>query len=344
MEHDKLLVSSGPHITSGASTRKIMLGVILALLPTLIASALIFGWRVLLLTGVTAAFCVAFEFIYCVIMKKPVPIGDFSAIVTGILLAFNLPPDFPLWMACIGAFVSIVVVKQLFGGIGFNFANPALVGRIVLQLSFTGEMINFTSPARTASGIDALAGATPLFSVNSGTIPMIDLLLGTHGGVLGETCALTLIIGGLFMLFTKIITPSIPAAYIGGVFVFKFALLFGAAASSGGFSTAFAATGDLFLISVSYLISGGLLLGAFFMATDYTTSPYTTSGKIVFGIGLAVITVAIREWATMAEGVSYALLLMNLLVPYINSTCRRRPLGVDKGAERKQRKGAVTSG
>ncbi|MDL2219327.1 RnfABCDGE type electron transport complex subunit D [Ruminococcaceae bacterium OttesenSCG-928-O06] len=320
MEVQKLLVTPSPHILAKTNTRNIMVGVCIALLPTLIASAVIFGWYVLLLCGVTVAACVGFEALYCLIMKKPIPVGDFSAVVTGIILAFNLPPAFPLWMAIIGAFISIVIVKQLFGGLGLNFANPALVGRMVLQLSFTGPMIAFTYP-QSVAGVDALASATPLYVLQQGTVPLMDLLLGTHGGVLGETCAITLIVGGLFMIFTKIISPTIPVVYIGGVFVLKFLLGIG-----GG--TAAAVAG---MDALGSILAGGLLLGAFFMATDYTTSPYTRRGKIVYGIVLAILTVAIREWATMLEGVSYSLLLANLLVPYINGLTRQRPLGVKKG-------------
>ncbi len=318
MNEQRLIVSASPHITARYSTRFIMLGVVVALLPTLAASTLIFGWRVLLLCGVTVAACVGFEALYCIIMKKPVPVGDFSAVVTGIILAFNLPPAFPLWMATIGAFVAIVVAKQLFGGLGLNFANPALVGRMVLQLSFTGSMINYVYPPGFA-GVDGLAGATPLAAGRS--LPMIDLLLGTHGGALGETCALTLIIGGLFLIFTRIISPIIPLCYIGGVFALKLSLDLGA-----GLSLPVLAPGLL-----AYMLSGGLLLGAFFMATDYVTSPYTRAGRVVYGLLLALLTVAMREWSNMAEGVSYALLLCNLLVPYLNAIFRQRPMGMRRG-------------
>lgn len=330
MENHKLQVGPSPHLTSGGTVPKIMLAVVVALLPTLAASAMVFGPRVLLLTGVTVAACVVFELLYCLLLKKPLPVGDLSAVVTGLILAFNLPPAFPLWMAVIGAFVSIVVAKQLFGGMGFNFANPALVGRIVLQLSFTGEMINYTYPTSRA-GVDALASATPLYVAQSQELPLIDMLLGTHAGVLGETCALTLLLGGLFLLVTKVIKPAIPVVYLGGTFLFKFILLL-----AGG-----AALGASAWQALLYLLSGGLLLGAFFMATDYVTCPYTGTGKVVFGLGLAVLTVAMREWSNMHEGVSYALLLMNLLVPYINEATRARPLGVDRKKAKKAGKGAA---
>ncbi len=331
-ENGKLLVSPSPHMVGGISTRTIMLGVCVALLPTLIAASFIFGIRVLLLTGVTVAACVGFEALYCLVMKRPIPIGDFSAVVTGLILAFNLPPSFPLWMACLGAFVAIVITKQLFGGLGFNFANPALVGRIVLQLSFTSQMINYTEPVMYG-GPDAIASATPLLTIQTEAVPIMDLLLGTHGGVLGETCALTLILGGLFLIFTKIISPIIPLVYIGGMYAFKFLLEIG-----GGAALGVAAWDGLI-----YILSGGLLLGAFFMATDYTTSPYTRLGRVIYALLLAVITAAIREWSNMLEGVSFTLLFMNLLVPYLNSICRQRPLGV-KRKKAKPEKAALSAG
>lgn len=340
MENNTLTVSASPHLTAPYSTQKIMIAVMVALLPTLAAASIIFGWTVLLLTAVTVAACVGFEALYCILMKKPVPVKDFSAVVTGIILAFNLPPGFPLWMAIIGAFVSVVIIKQMFGGLGFNFANPAIVGRIVLQVSFTGPMIQYVYP-KTFGGVDALATATPLIAAKAEAIPMIDLLLGTHGGVLGETCAITLVLGGLFLIFTKVISPAIPATYIGGVFLFKFILSFSRGAGALGFSGALNQTGVYATDAFKYLLYGGLLLGAFFMATDYVTSPYNLSGKIVFGIGLAILTVAMREWSNSAEGVSYSILLMNLLVPYINELSRYRPLGTDKKADKKARKGVA---
>lgn len=320
MENSKLMVAASPHITSSASTRKVMLAVAVALLPTLVASAILFGPRVLLLTAVTVAAAVGFEALWCWLMKKPIPVGDCSAVVTGLILAFNLPPAFPLWMAVVGAFVSIVITKQLFGGLGFNFANPALVGRIVMQLSFTGQMISYSFP-KSFGGVDALAGATPLIVAKNQSLPLIDMLLGSHGGMLGETCAITLLLGGLFLMAIRVISPAIPLCYIGGTFVFQFLLFLG-----GGM-----AAGQAAYQAFSLLLAGGLLLGAFFMATDYVTSPYTLSGKIIFGLCLAVLTVSIRQWATMPEGVSFSILLMNLLVPYLNRLTRSRPLGVPKG-------------
>ena len=305
-----LSVSSSPHIRSGATTTKIMGTVIIALMPALVASVIIFGPRALLVTAVTVAAAVLFEFAWCHLRHQPDSIQDLSAVVTGLLLAFNVPSTIPLWMPVVGAFVSIVIVKELFGGIGRNFANPAIVGRMVLAVSFTSRMTAFPFP-NTLSGVDALPSATPLAAAGNGAqLPYLDLLLGTHGGVLGETCSLALIIGGVFLIAVGTIKATIPVTYLATVAVIS--LL----------------TGHDPLVQ---LLSGGLLLGAFFMATDYTTSPYTTKGQIVYGLLLGVITCGIRFWGNMAEGVSYAILIMNLLVPYINALTRHRPLGVGGG-------------
>lgn len=305
-----LSVSSSPHIRSGATTTKIMGTVIIALMPALVASVIIFGPRALLVTAVTVAAAVLFEFAWCHLRHQPDSIQDLSAVVTGLLLAFNVPSTIPLWMPVVGAFVSIVIVKELFGGIGRNFANPAIVGRMVLAVSFTSRMTAFPFP-NTLSGVDALTSATPLAAAGNGAqLPYLDLLLGTHGGVLGETCSLALIIGGVFLIAVGTIKATIPVTYLATVAVIS--LL----------------TGHDPLVQ---LLSGGLLLGAFFMATDYTTSPYTTKGQIVYGLLLGVITCGIRFWGNMAEGVSYAILIMNLLVPYINAMTRHRPLGVGGG-------------
>lgn len=310
MEVKKLLVTASPHILAPYTTRGIMLNVAFALLPTLVAAGLIFGARAWLLTGVTVAACIGFEALYNVVMKKPQSVGDMSGLVTGIILACNLPSTLPLWIAVIGAFVSVVITKMLFGGIGQNFANPALVGRMVLFIGFAGRMTSYGYPAVTK--IDALASATPLVAGNSTSSSqmLLPLLLGTHGGMLGETCAVTLILGGIYLVATKTISAAIPLSYIGTVAVLSVVL-----------------GQDVVL----QLLGGGLLLGAFFMATDYVTSPFTTWGRIVFGIGLGLITCLIRFYGTMAEGVSFSLLIMNLLVPYINNLTRQKPLG---GAKR----------
>ena len=306
---NKLIVTAAPHITSPDSTQKIMQRVCIALVPTLIASVIIFGIQALILTVVTVAACVLFEYGYCKMMGREVPVGDFSAAVTGMLLAFNLPATLPWWMGVVGAFIAIVIVKQLFGGLGYNFANPAIVGRIALAMGFASKMASYPKPA---SAIDAFASATPLAAqsaVQGGAQTYLTLLMGTHGGVLGETCALTILVGGIYLIATKVISPIIPVTYLGTVAVLSLV-----------------AGKD----PIYQLLSGGLMLGAFFMATDYVTSPTTNKGKIVFGLGLGIVTCAIRFLGTMNEGVSFAILLMNLLVPYIDVLTRQDLLGVAK--------------
>ena len=313
MDNNKLIVTAAPHITSTDSTQKIMQRVCLALCPTLIASVIIFGINALILVAVTVAACVFFEWAYCKLMHRENPTGDFSAVVTGMLLAFNLPATLPWWMAIVGAFIAIVVVKQLFGGLGYNFANPAIVGRIAMAMGFAGAMSNYPHPV---SEIDAFASATPLAVAGQvGSDSYLTLLLGVHGGVLGETCAITILVGGLFLIATKVISPTIPVTYLATVAVLSLA-----------------AGQD----PIYQLLSGGLLLGAFFMATDYVTSPTTTKGKLIFGLGLGIITCGIRFLGTMAEGVSFSILLMNLTVPYIEVLTRQDRLGIAKVKKSKE--------
>ena len=304
---NKLIVTAAPHITSADSTQKIMQRVCIALVPTLIASVFIFGINSLILTAITVAACVFFEWGYCKMVGREVPIADFSAVVTGLLLAFNLPASLPWWMAIVGAFIAIVIVKQLFGGMGYNFANPAIVARIALAVGFASRMASYPKPE---NGIDALASATPLAVFDQlGSSEYVTLLLGNHGGVLGETCAITILIGGIYLIATKVIGPVIPVTYLATVAVLSLV-----------------AGRD----PIVQLLSGGLMLGAFFMATDYVTSPTTNKGKIIFGLGLGIITCAIRFLGTMNEGVSFAILLMNLLVPYIEVNTRQDKLDIAK--------------
>ena len=304
---NKLIVTAAPHITSADSTQKIMQRVCIALVPTLIASVFIFGINSLILTAITVAACVFFEWGYCKMVGREVPIADFSAVVTGLLLAFNLPASLPWWMAIVGAFIAIVIVKQLFGGMGYNFANPAIVARIALAVGFASRMASYPKPE---NGIDALASATPLAVFDQlGSSEYVTLLLGNHGGVLGETCAITILIGGIYLIATKVISPVTPVTYLATVAVLSLV-----------------AGRD----PIVQLLSGGLMLGAFFMATDYVTSPTTNKGKIIFGLGLGIITCAIRFLGTMNEGVSFAILLMNLLVPYIEVNTRQDKLGIAK--------------
>ena len=305
---NKLIVTAAPHITSADSTQKIMGRVCLALCPALAASVIIFGFNALILTAVTVASCVFFEWAYCKLMGREIPISDLSAVVTGMLLAFNMPATMPWWMAIVGAFIAIVIIKQLFGGLGYNFANPAIVGRIALAVGFASCMANYPKPL---NGIDALASATPL-AVEKGVLgagEYVTLLLGNHGGVLGETCALAILVGGVYLIATKVISPMIPVSYLATVAVLSLI---------GGYDP------------IVQLLSGGLMLGAFFMATDYVTSPTTDKGKLIAGIFMGVITCAIRFFGTMSEGVSFAILLMNLVTPYIDALTRQDKLGIAK--------------
>ena len=298
---NKLIVTAAPHITGPDTTQKIMQRVCIALLPTLIASILIFGFNSLILTVITVAACVFFEWGYCKLTGREVPVGDFSAAVTGVLLAFNLPATLPWWMTIVGAFIAIVIVKQLFGGLGYNVANPAIVARIALAMGFASRMANYPHPA---NGIDALASATPLaVSGDLGAANYVTLLLGNHGGVLGETCAITLLLGGIYLIATKVISPVIPVTYLATVAVLS------------------AVSGHAPIV---HLLSGGLMLGAFFMATDYATSPVTKPGQLIFGIGCGLITCFIRRFGSYPEGVCYSILIMNcttwLLDKYIRPT------------------------
>ena len=308
----KLIVSASPHLRSDESTQDLMANVIVALTPCVVASAIIFGLRALLVVAVSVIACVAFEWLYCKLLKKQSPIGDLSAVVTGIILALNVPVNMPLGELVIGALVSIIIVKQLFGGIGMNFANPALVGRIVLFISFATEMNAWVYPD---AAVDQLSKATPLQVANPGKLNLLDLFMGIHGGVLGETCALAILLGFVYLVVSKTISPAIPLSYVGSVFVFYMI-----------------ATGSVHE-SLVEVLSGGLLFGAVFMATDYVTSPFTLKGKLLYGICLGVVTFAIRYWGSYTEGVSFALLFMNLWVPFINDWTRQTPYGYIKPAK-----------
>ncbi len=311
-----LIVSASPHQRSEMTTQKIMLRVIIALMPAVIASGIIFGARAIMLILLCASSCVVFEYLSRKLMRRSNTIYDLSAVVTGILLAMNLPPTLPFWMAIIGSFISIVIVKQLFGGIGQNFANPAIVGRIVLMLSFTTEMTTWVKPFwyKTA---DLSTSPTPLSSSIEKLPSYLDLFLGTTGGCLGETCALALLIGGLYLAFTGIISLSTPVSFLGTL-----ALL----SLIGGADPLY------------QILSGGAMIGAFFMATDYATTPVTNKGKIIFGIGCGAITFLIRQFGSYPEGVSFSILLMNILTPYIDMFTKTKPLGAKKPAKKEAQK------
>lgn len=309
----KLIATSSPHIRAAENTRSIMLDVIIAMMPALIWAIVKFGFRALTLTAVSVVGCMFFEWGYRKLMKKPQSVNDLSAAVTGILLAFVCPVNMPYWMILVGDFFAIVVVKQLFGGIGMNFANPALVGRIVLFVSFAGAMNNWVFPD---AAVDQLSSATPLAVADPNKLSLLDLFMGVHGGVLGETCALAIVLGLIYLVVTKTISIAIPAAYVGSMFVFYLI-----------------ATHSVHAALVAVL-SGGLLFGAVFMATDYVTSPFTLKGKLIYGVALGIVTFAIRYWGSYTEGVSFALLFMNLWVPYINDLTRQTPYGYVKPAKK----------
>ena len=310
----KLIVSASPHLRSEETTTGLMANVIVALTPCVVASAIIFGLRALLVTAVSVVACVAFEWLYCKLMKKANPIGDLSAVVTGIILALNVPVGMPIGELLIGDFVAIIVVKQLFGGIGMNFANPALVGRIVLFISFSDSMAqNWVFPN---AAVDQLSKATPLHVADVSKLSLLDLFMGIHGGVLGETCALAILLGLVYLVATKTISIAIPASYVGSMFIFYLIATHSVHAA------------------LAAVLSGGLLFGAVFMATDYVTSPFTLKGKLVYGLCLGIVTFAIRYWGTYDEGVSFALLFMNLWVPYINDLTRQTPYGYIKPAKK----------
>lgn len=311
-----MIVSVSPHIKDKTNTQSIMRDVLIALCPALIASVLIFGFRALLVTAVCVAFAIGSEWAFERIVKKPSTIGDLSAAVTGVLLAFNLPVGIPLWQAAFGSIVAIVVVKQLFGGLGQNFANPAITARIIMLLAFSSTMTTWAIPGSAANiqsalfGADAVSGATPLIALkgeSANTLPsLMDMFLGFRGGCLGETSSIALVIGGLYLLARRVISWHTPVAFIGTVFLLTLVL------------------GQQ---PVYQLMSGGLLIGAFFMATDYSTTPNTDWGRIIFGVGCGLITVLIRVWGNYPEGVSFSILLMNILTPYISKLTAKKPLG-----------------
>ena len=303
----QLKLSVSPHIHSGRSTRGIMLDVLIALLPVTAAGAAIFGLRSLLVVAFTVAACVGFEALFNLIAKKPIPVKDLSAAVTGLLLGLNLPANIPLWQCAVGALFAIVVVKGLFGGLGANPVNPAITARVFMLVSF-GSLGNSPLPLDQQT-VDAVTGATPLASAEATS--RLDLLLGLHGGAIGETCAIALLVGGIYLVMRRVITWHVPVAFVGTVFLTSF-LMEGMSATA----------------ALAAVLSGGLLIGAIFMATDYVTSPPTPWGKIIFGLGAGLITFLIRYFGKYPEGVSFAILFMNILTPYVMSWTRRRVFGM----------------
>ena len=303
---NQLIVSPSPHTRSSVTTRSIMLDVVIALLPALAVAAWLFGGRALLVAAVCVGSSVLLEFLCRRLMKRDQTIGDLSAVVTGLLLALNLPVGIPLWVAIFGCFIAIVVVKQLFGGIGQNFANPAMAARVILLASFSGYMTARSVPGDYLA-VDAIASATPLarMAADAETSSLLQMFLGVKSTcAMGEVSALALLIGGCYLVFRRVISPVTPLCYIGTVFVL---------------------TGLLGADPVRQILAGGLMLGAIFMATDYTTSPATTKGKVIFALGCGIITVLIRLYGGYPEGVSFAILLMHILTPQIDKLTMKKP-------------------
>ncbi len=323
-ESGLLTVSPSPHIKQGDTTRSIMTDVIIALMPALIWGIVCFGLRALAVTLLCVGFSVFFEYGYERLLKKPITVGDFSAALTGLLLGLNLPAAVPYYIPVVGSFFAIVVVKQLFGGIGKNFMNPALAARVFL-FAWPTQMTTFTEPFKRL-GIfvgdnmiaDAVASATPLASLKTGAlpdIPWVDLVTGKCPGTIGEVSSVLLILGGIYLLFRKVITWHIPVSFIGTVAVL---------------ALVFPQNEDAAAFALSQIFSGGLILAAFFMATDYVTSPVTKTGKLIYGALCGAILVFIRYFGGYPEGASFAILIMNTLVYYIDKFTRPRVFGKRK--------------
>lgn len=316
-----LIVSPSPHAKARHTTRSIMLDVIIALMPALLAGIYFYGLRALLLTFVSVISCVGFEWLWEKCFKRDVTIKDLSAVVTGLLLAYNVPSSTPIFVVVIGAFVAIILAKQVFGGIGQNFINPALAARAFLLAGYSTAMrtFNVPTPGQLFVATDAITGATPLELMQNGLVQELPSLtnafIGNIGGCIGEASAVALLIGGIYLLARKVITWHIPVCYIGTVFVLTFAL--------NGFN-AYESFYALFL--------GGLMLGAIFMATDYTTTPMTVKGQIIFALGAGLLTTLIRLFGGYPEGVSYSILIMNLVVPLIDKYIKQRRFGEEAKA------------
>ena len=301
-------------VRHGFAARRTMIDLVIALMPAAVAAVVFFGLKALLIITVCVTTSVLSEFFFELIAKKPRTVGDLSAVVTGLLLALNLSTKVTLWQCFVGAVFATVIVKCAFGGYGYNFANPAATARVMLLIAFS----EVSGGAMTVLA-ELSSGATPLAVLGGekGTLPSIlDMLIGNRGGAIGETCAVALLIGGIYLLVRKVITWQIPVLYIGSVFLLSFALTQNAETA------------------LYHVLGGGLLLGAIFMATDPVTTPRNGLGKIVFALGCGVLTVLIRFWGSYPEGVSFAILIMNILTPYLNAMCKKK---TDGGAEREEK-------
>lgn len=308
----KMNMNAAPHIFTIDNTAGIMLDVIIALLPATIAGICFFGFNALLVVAVSVASAVAAEYLWCVAIKKQTTIRDLSAIVTGLLLALNLPPTVPVWMAAVGSAIAIVVVKQMFGGIGYNFANPAIAARIALMVSFPTAMTTYIVPFSDS----IISSATPLAETQTAEsgYELTSLFLGNHPGCIGETSALLLLAGGIYLVLRRVITVETPLSFMASAALL--ALILGQD-------------------PIRTLLTGGIMLGAIFMATDYVTTPSTRLGKIIFGIGCGLITVVIRYFGNIPEGVSFSILLMNIVTPHINRLTTKKPFGAEVKADEK---------
>ena len=317
---NNLRVSSSPHIRSEATTQRIMLDVLIALIPTTVAGVVIFGMRALAVVLVCVAASVLSEFVFNLVVKKEQTVTDFSAAVTGLLLGLNMHSQAPIWQCVIGSVFAIIVVKCLFGGLGCNFANPAIAGRVFLLICFSGTLAGGAVPVIGGeAGTELVTGATPLAALSKiaegGTAELpslLDMFIGIKSGAIGEVCGLALIIGFLYLVIRRVINPEAPVIFVATVFLFILAF-----------------TNDV-NAALYHVLSGGLLIGAIFMATDYVTTPITRSGKMVFAFGAGLITVLIRHFGNYPEGVSFAILFMNVISPYIEKWTMNKPLGGSK--------------
>lgn len=310
MDEMKLIVQAPPHIRSPLTTKKIMFTVVLALIPAASAGVVFFGMRALLHMILSIAAAVLTEFVLQRLLRKKVTIADGSAVLTGLLLGMNLPVAAPLWIGVVGSIFAISIVKQAFGGLGQNFMNPALAARAMLMAAWPNQMVQWVTP------LDAIATATPLAIAKAGipdtaTLPLLwDMFIGFIGGSIGETSALALLVGGIYLIYKELIDYRIPLAYLGTVFIL--ASIFGADGLNSG---------------LFHLLAGGVMIGAIFMATDYVTSPSTATGRWIYGIGCGLITIMIRFWGSYPEGVSFSILLMNIVAPLIERFTIPRKFG-----------------
>ncbi len=320
---NKLIVAPAPHVQTSQSTARIMRDVVIALMPALVVSTIVFGVDVLRVTALSVAACVVFEFlIQKYVVRGPLTISNWSAVVTGVLLAFNLPASIPWWIVLIGAFVAIAIAKMTFGGLGKNPFNPALVGRVFLLIAYPVQMTTWPMPVN-GGAFDALSGATPLAAVKHGlaspdALGVQDLLLGNMPGSMGEVAALALLVGFVYLLWRRVITWHIPVTILVTMALFAFVV-----ALCKGESGAL-----LWQLPLFHVLAGGAILGSVFMATDYSTSPMTVKGGVIFAVGIGVITMLIRLWGAYPEGMSFAILLMNACVPLINKYVKPKRFGV----------------